>query len=89
MLEDPAFIHVDALSNQAKHRSITPTALNEDMTGEREKRFELRFSAFSRDEKDFDEVECRRLLSPAYDAASHGLVNTGNELRRLLAIANL
>jgi len=84
MLDNASFVHVDALSNQAKHRSITPIALNEDVTGLREQRFELRFSAFNRGDKAFGEAEVRTLLSPAYDAASHAIVATGIELTRLL-----
>lgn len=87
MLDDMSFKHVDALSNQAKHRNITPTALNEDATGLREPRFELRFSAFERDRNPFAEIEVQSLLSPAYDAVSHAIVSIGNELTRLLRSA--
>jgi len=87
MLDDASFKHVDALSNHAKHRSITPTALNEDVTGLREPRFELRFSSFERDGNWFDEIEVQSLLSPAYDAVSRAIVSIGNELTRLLKFA--
>jgi len=84
ILDDAAFRHVDALSNQAKHRSVVPIGLNEDATGTREPRFELRFSAFRRDGEVFAEAEVGTLLSRAYDSVSHGLVDVGNELTRLL-----
>ncbi len=38
--------HLAALANQSKHRSIVQPLLNEDATGERAERHELRFSSF-------------------------------------------
>ena len=79
-----AFKQIDALSNKAKHSSIVRPLLNEDLTGGRIDRFEVRFEAFERRGCVTDSMLIDDVLAPAYDFASETVVNTGNELHRLL-----
>ncbi len=77
LVADAAFAHVDALSNKAKHSSLVKAALNEDMTGERERRHEIRFQAFRRKGADYPEAEVEGALAPAYRAASEATIGVG------------
>jgi hypothetical protein len=84
MARDAAFVHVDALSNRAKHSSLVKATLNEDMTGARDERHEIRFQAFRRKKVDYPESRIGDVLGPAYDAASNAIVGVGNQLIAVL-----
>jgi hypothetical protein len=77
---------VAALSNMAKHRGIVRPSLNEDWTGTRKERHEIRFSAFEYSGKLFNETNISNVLSPAFERASRSTVDTGAEINRLFNV---
>ncbi|MBM3357118.1 MAG: hypothetical protein FJY54_05265 [Betaproteobacteria bacterium] len=83
LCNDGNFKHVAALSNKAKHQGIVKPSLNEDMTGTRKDRHEIRFTAFQHSGKSFPEAKIAELLGPAYKLASEAIVKSGNEINRL------
>jgi hypothetical protein len=85
LTDSGAFKHVDGLSNQAKHSRVIRTQVNEDLTGTRDARLQIRFSSFQRKGVDYPEVEVSEVLAPAFELASKTLVDSGRELTRLLA----
>ncbi|MFM2448941.1 MAG: hypothetical protein RIS44_1391 [Pseudomonadota bacterium] len=84
LVNAPSFVHIDALSNQAKHSQIVRVLANEDHTGQRINRIELRFESFVRKRKRFQEVEVVGVLGPAYELASRTMVDVGNQLTKVL-----
>lgn len=84
MCSDSCYKHVAALANKSKHQSIVKPMLNEDLTGSRAQRHELRFSAFQYGGRDFPEATLASLLDPAYELASRTVVEVGNMLNDIL-----
>jgi len=82
---DVSFQHVDALSNKSKHSSIVRPMLNEDLTGERSDRFEIRFESFERKGVLYPQAAIADVLAPAYELASRTTVDVGNELTKILS----
>ena len=80
-----AFKHVAALANRSKHESVVKPLLNEDLTGEREDRHQIRFPAFRHGSATYPEAELKSVLEPAYAIASVTIVQAGNELHRQLS----
>lgn len=85
MVSEDAFAHVSALANHSRHRSIVQPQLNEDLTGLRADRHEVRFSSFNYLGKSFPVVGVRALLEPAYASCSQIVVGTGETLNRTLS----
>jgi hypothetical protein len=79
-----SFQRVEALSNKAKHSSIVRPVLNEDLTGERSERLEIRFESFERKGVSYPQAVIEDVLAPAYDLASRTTVDVGNELTKIL-----
>jgi len=84
--DDPAFRHVAALANIAKHRSVASARLNEDSTGAREDRHEIHFAAFAYEGRSFPNAKLLTVLVPAFEAASRCVVDSGIEINRLYEI---
>ena len=84
LLSDSSFKHVSALANHSKHQGLIKPMLNEDWTGERKQRHELRFAAFEHDGNPFPERELTSLLEPAYNLASRTVVDVGNQINTIL-----
>lgn len=85
LTSEPAYQHVVALANHSKHRGLVRPLLNEDWTGTREHRHELRFASFSYDGVQYPEGELSAILAPAYELASSTVVEVGNSINALLA----
>lgn len=81
-----SFGHLAALANHSKHRSIVQPQLNEDLTGLREDRHEVRFSSFTYKGTTFPEVSVKALLEPEYARCSQLVVRTGEDLNDVLAV---
>lgn len=77
---DANYKHVAALANKSKHQALVRPVLNEDWTGNREQRHEIRFSAFKIGENEYPEVALATLLMPAYNLASRITIDVGNAL---------
>lgn len=84
LLSDSSYKHVSALANHSKHQGLIKPILNEDWTGERAQRHELRFAAFEHDGNSFPERELTSLLEPAYNLASRTVVDVGNQINSIL-----
>lgn len=80
-----SFGHLAALANHSKHRSIVQPQLNEDLTGLREDRHEMRFSSFTYKGTAFPEVSVKALLEPEYARCSQLVVRAGEDLNNVLA----
>ena len=85
LLSDGSYKHVSALANHSKHQGLIKPILNEDCTGEREQRHELRFAAFEHDGNPFPECELTSLLEPTYNLVSRTVVDVGNHINAILA----
>jgi hypothetical protein len=83
--EDPTFRHVAALANRAKHRSLVKPLLNEDLTGERSSRHEIRIASFDYNGTTFPESPLQVTLEPAYELASRLVVGVGRRMNAYLA----
>lgn len=81
---DRAFVHVAALTNKAKHSNIVKSLLNEDMTGQRAVKHEIRFDAFERKDVSYPQATLDDVLAPAYAVASKAIVDIGNGLTKVL-----
>jgi len=79
------FLHLSALSNQAKHRSIVFPSLNEDLTGEREERHAVTFPAFEHEGVSFAQVFAEEFLTNEYARCSALVVEIGGELNAVLS----
>jgi hypothetical protein len=77
--------HLAALANHSKHRSIVQPLFNEDATGERTERHELRFSSFVYGSVLYPEVSIRELLEPEYERSSRITVHAGEKLNHVLS----
>lgn len=84
LVADANFKHVAALANKSKHQALVKQLLNEDLTGTRKIRHEVRFSAFKYGNKSYPEVELSSLLEPAYNLTSRTVVEVGNEMSAVL-----
>lgn len=82
---NPDYKHVAALANKSKHQALVKPVLNEDWSGTRQQRHEVRFAAFEHGGRPFPEVEIGSLLEPAYNLASRLTVDVGNRLNDALA----
>lgn len=78
------FVHLAALTNQAKHRSIVFPSMNEDLTGLRQRRHIVVFPAFVHDENLYPQVFADDFLAVEYERSSQCVVQTGIELNALL-----
>jgi hypothetical protein len=85
LLDDADYIHVAALANHSKHQGLVKPILNEDLTGKRPQRHELRFAAFQHGTNRYPERELTSLLEPACSLASTTVVEVGNQINTLLA----
>lgn len=83
LYNDLNFKHIAALSNKAKHQGIVRHQLNEDWTGTRINRHEIRFGAFQYSGQNFPETPIDGLLEKTYNLASKSIVDAGNEINRL------
>jgi hypothetical protein len=83
LINDTSYKHICALANHSKHQGLVRPALNEDWTGEREQRYELRFAAFKHNGKPFPECELTSLLKPAYAIASSTVIDIGNQINSI------
>jgi hypothetical protein len=78
MVADASYVHVDALSNKAKHSSLVDKTLTEDLAGERPDRHEIRFRVFVRKGVEYRERKFEDVLRPAYAIASSTVVEVGH-----------
>ena len=76
--------HLAALANHSKHRSIVQPMLNEDWTGERENRHEIRFAPFTYSEVPYPEIAVAALLEPEYARSSQVTIKAGEKLNQVL-----
>lgn len=83
--DDDTFRHVAALANRAKHRSLVKPLLNEDLTGERSNRHEIRIAAFDYNGRSFSESPLQATLEPAYELASRLVVDAGRRMNAYLS----
>jgi hypothetical protein len=85
--DDAQFMHVDALSNKAKHSSIVRPVLSEDLTGMRDERLEVQFQEFERKGVKYPQGSIADVLGPAYSLASQTVVDVGKEMLKLLSLS--
>ncbi len=78
------FLHLAALANQAKHRSIVFPSLNEDLTGERADRHLVLFPAFAYEDNMYPQVVAHSMLEAEYERCSKIVIVTGVTLNALL-----
>jgi hypothetical protein len=76
--------HLAALANHSKHRSIVQPMLNEDWTGEREDRHEVRFAPFIYSDVPYPEIAVAALLEPEYARSSQVTIKAGEKLNQVL-----
>lgn len=77
--------HVAALANHGKHRSIVQPLLNEDLTGERADRHEVRFASFRYRDVLYPEITVSNLLEPEYARSSRVTIEAGEKLNDVLS----
>lgn len=80
-----SFNHLAALANHSKHRSIVQPRLNEDLSGLRADRHEVRFSSFTYKGTAFPEVTIKSLLESEYARCAELVVGTGEKLNHALS----
>jgi hypothetical protein len=85
LCNDSHYKHVAALANKSKHQSLVRPVLNEDLTGSRGQRHELRFAAFRHGGRDFSEATLASVLEPACSIASCITIEVGNMANDILA----
>ncbi|MDN3237997.1 hypothetical protein [Pseudomonas sp. WAC2] len=78
------FVHLSALSNQAKHRSIVFPSLSEDWTGKRKEPHLLIFPAFSYESFCYPQVSADEFLKDEYQRCSELVVEIGSLLNAVL-----
>jgi hypothetical protein len=79
-----SFVHLSALANQAKHRSIVFPSLSEDWTGERKEPHLVIFPAFSYEGVYYPQISADNFLKAEYERCSGLVVNIGRSLNALL-----
>ncbi|WP_139826358.1 hypothetical protein [Derxia lacustris] len=79
-------LHIAALANQGKHRSIIRTNLWADATGSASNPYELRFESFSFKETTYAETSVKDLLTSEHDRVSKLVVDTGVALNATLSL---
>lgn len=84
LVSTATFAHLNALANQAKHRSIVSPSLNEDLTGTREKRHMVMFPAFVYEDSRYPQVFADDFIAAEYERSSQCVINTGIELNAVL-----
>ena len=77
--------HVAALANHSKHRSIVQPLLNEDLTGERADRHQVRFASFRYSDVLHPEITVSNLLEPEYARSSQVTIEAGEKLNGVLS----
>lgn len=82
--EEGAFDHLSALANHSKHRSIVQPQLNEDHTGFRNDRHEVRFSLFAYKGRVYPAISVKELLEPEYERCSKLVIRAGSDLNQIL-----
>jgi hypothetical protein len=85
LLQDKNYQHVVALANRSKHQALVRPMISEDWSGQRADRHEIRFAAFVKDGRQFEEVAVTTVLAPAHELASRTVVDVGNALLTALA----
>ena len=85
LLKDKNYQHVVALANRSKHQALVRPKISEDWSGERADRHQIRFAAFVKDGRRFEEVAVTTVLAPAHELASRTVVDVGNALLSALA----
>jgi hypothetical protein len=84
LTDQGSFSHLAALANHSKHRSIVQPQLNEDHTGLRKDRHEVRFSSFTYKGRVYPEVSVKELLGPEYGRCSEIVIQAGRDLNQVL-----
>ena len=78
------FLHLAALSNRAKHRSLVLPSLTEDQTGQLPERLSLLMQAFDHDGAKFPAVNLLEFLISQFEAVVGRANEVGNELNDFL-----
>lgn len=81
---NPAFAHIDALSNRAKHSAIVRPWISQDQTGHRADPLLFYFGEFARKGTSYPRVTFKDVLAPALNFAANTTVDIGIELTALL-----
>lgn len=84
LVSTETFAHLNALSNQAKHRSIVFPSLNEDLTGTRERRHMVIFPPFVYEDSLYPQIYADEFIAAEYERSSQCVINTGIELNAVL-----
>lgn len=86
LVNEKPFLHVTALTNHSKHRSIIRTSFSEDMTGQANDRHTFKLSGFTYKEDFYPMVDARHFIQQAFDQASVLVVDIGNALNHALEL---
>ncbi len=78
------FLHLSALANHSKHRSIIFPSMNEDWTGLRAERHSVMFSAFEYDGTSFMQVSAKEFLVAESDRCFRLVIQVGQALNAVL-----
>lgn len=87
LLQNAPFQKIDALVNYTKHRGAVEPNLWVGPMGY-DAPYVMRFGAFAYDDFSHPQREIEELIAPAYEAASHAVVNTGNAINHVLSGQN-
>lgn len=80
----PRWLHLAALSNMSKHRSVVRATYSEDWTGKRDKPRELHVSSFEWHGKKYPAVSLQELLEPEYERLMETVISIAHELNACL-----
>lgn len=84
------FVHLSALANRAKHRSLMLPALSEDQTGKREKLHCIVFPGFShfsgrtQEPESYPEVDALEFLRNEFDRCAPLVISAGRNVNAIL-----
>jgi hypothetical protein len=79
-----SFLHLAALANHGKHRSMVLPSLTEDMTGRAQERHTLTIAPFEYNDIKYPEAKIQSFLEPEYNRSSKLVVEIGQALNDVL-----
>jgi len=87
ILTSPTFLHLQALSNHGKHRSIIEDSMSADVTGTDTVPMRLRFAGFSFKGMKYPIVDALPLLATEFDRMSPIIIECGQMLNSYLELS--
>ncbi|QLQ02290.1 MAG: hypothetical protein HZY77_04945 [Thiobacillus sp.] len=83
--DQPSFAALNAIVNHGKHRGIVEPCLAIEPVG-RDTPYAMEFGAITYGGRNYPEREIEEVIAPAYEVASHAVVDIGNAINRALSI---